>query len=568
MAENTPELNPTEQVVELCAALYGGDNSRLGELAPLVSRRHQEMNRAFASFLQAVEAQGALFEEALTEEIGAVEDHFASYDEALTKIGQFPQQKNLEHLLQAVRDLSQAAVDLRWAMVNYEEKFLAQGPNRFPMVNFLANLAERVNQHGISAKLWNSACERYIHFYEGAIDEIDKSPHKDKAGVTERREAFERIVTLLEDLASRGATALTAEPLQALEGALDALEEAVEAYNASEIGRQPTSSPRANMVIHAARGCLEGRLQLSDLRQLTAAYRAIISDSLFQLASITSKPLSSALLGEEAARMQDALEAMEDALLTLQAYSDGEEIERPEVEEAIELLTAQTDEVNAATRAVNSFNALDGKVLCPHCEAPNAPASRSCQKCNRTLPQMVSDASATSFEVKEGDASPVELDQPVLSEKLVAFLDSLDALHEGKLSSAEFLELLDHTEASIDVAEQRAFSLQVPPLTPDIEDADLQRAKRVLELTEEGLESLRQGLAECRAALVSLRACAEQHTFEQLADAGRAYFLGTQKMFKVGAIALALLNLKDQELASKSQQGTDEAGEEQGYGLS
>src|ERR1017187_9922424 len=130
MEQGTPQ-NPTEQVLELCAAIQSGQASRWAEVAPLVTRRHQEMNRYFDGFLKAIEAEGPAYEQKLEEPISLVEDYFTSYDGALKQIADSIPSRNLKNLAEGAKELRRAALGLRLAMEHYDESFLAMGPNRF-----------------------------------------------------------------------------------------------------------------------------------------------------------------------------------------------------------------------------------------------------------------------------------------------------------------------------------------------------------------------------------------------------------------------------------------------------
>lgn len=536
-------VNPTEQVLEVVQAIQAG-NGDVAQLSELLNQRRREMNKNFANFLAAVEGQGEDFEHNLADEIGGVETHFLEYDEAIKKLATFETEKKAEILKEGAHDLQEAAGRLRLAMQRYEERYLSLGPSQFPMVNYLTNVAAQVVAEKINPALWENACNLYVDFYGKAVAEIDASSYKDKESVVARRAALAELEALLKVFRSEGAKGATPERLQDLSEILVDLEAAVEQFNTEEVGLSPSTSPRANIIIHATRGVLNGKLPSAVLKKLTASYLALVQSSISELQSASHTKTDSMLLSEEVANLLEASEAIEDALLLLRSYSEGQNVSAEEVELALEQLHVNADKVQASNVTLTSFNETAGKTICPGCSTPNDPDSKTCKKCSRALPQMAgSEVQGSSFQLVEGEEPSGETgEELILMSKVKALFDACQSFDAGTLPAAELAVYLEQAHADLAQARRVVGALQVPEIPDDIPEEHRAFIEEANDLGVMGLDTVLEGIALADEGIDKLTNCLEHHTRESLEDGMRTYFLGTQKMLKIAHYMAIFIN--------------------------
>lgn len=533
---DSPETNA---IIELALAVHEGNLDRLPELKQLATRRHQEMEEAAEGFFGEVDQQGEEFFEKFRPIFEEIERAFSAYEAGLVKMLEFEEDSPPEAMDEAARILANASFGIRLYMNHYEEAYLAQGPSKFPAVNMLSNLGEHLRAGRIDIESWKDTIAKQLDIHMKAIEEIDKSEHKNDPFVPERRAAMEEVNQALRELDKLNAASPEdkfAEHLASLSRAFEDLKTAFDNHTDKQFAEGPTDAPNVNWVIHAARGVQAGTYPAHVLKGLATGVLEETQKTLHEIQLAAKSGLEEGMLSQEVARLLEAMEGMEDALSVLVAYSEDQELPREEVDDALSLLEESGNKLAEARDGVKKFNETAGQVSCVQCGASNPLGSKVCEQCQAAIPQLpgsgVYGTAGTSFQVLEGAAQDVTRDA-VMTDVMKALFDKCEAFYNGEMPAEIFLSALEEAEDGIDAAEVELRKFEPPPMPPEANEEEQALAQEFIDLASDALDLLNIGLDECREGIDLMRRAATEEDVELMKEGIRFYYEGTQKMWQV-----------------------------------
>ncbi|MBT9584768.1 hypothetical protein IV102_15600 [bacterium] len=460
----------TQQMIDLCQEIAGGKPDLYPQLEAAANQRHSEMTAVSDRFFSEIESQPEDFQKELSKEIELIERLYEGYGRALEAILGFKADPKPESLLEAAMMLSFASNGLLTAMSGYEQRVLSRGSHKLPLVNLLTNLGVALRKGQTSQEAWQATCTQYKDTYQGAIAEIDNSKHKNDKGVPERKAAFEKLlasIARLEILSKESSAANFDEEIATFSQGQDELNAAIATFNEAAVAG-PTPSRAVNTVLLSARSLLGGGMHPEVLRGLCQQQLEEIQKALAQAKLAAQTPTSSSTIQEEGARIVESMEAIEEALETLLAFSEASD-GKPEVaQEAMKQLEAATLDLHSANNNVQEFNERYGKIVCPSCSTLNVPNNRMCSSCGRQLPQMTG-----SEEFGSGGASSMEISDapdggesgPVMTDVMKRLFDACQEFQSGNLSADEVLAMLDGLDRHIAEARTKIPRFKMPSKT-------------------------------------------------------------------------------------------------------
>lgn len=530
----------TQQLIDLCLDIKAGQMERFPELEALVSQRQDELSKASDQFFAGVDKQPESFQTQFKKQIDLLTQLFEGYDSALEQILRYKAEPKPELLEESVHMLAFASNALPAAMSAYEQAFLAQGGHEYPIINLFTNLSKEVREGRAAIEGWQATCNQYDAYYTEAIREIDNSKHKDGPGVPQRRAALVTITDTLKELAKFGKATPAAQfddRIGTLATAFKDLEQAVDAFN-QDFASRPTPSAAVNFILNTAEHVLDKKVQPRVLRNLCTLQMEKVQKSISDLQMVVKTPNESTVIQEETPRMLEAMELMEESLTTLISFCDGNAKDE-EATAALEDLENATMEIHGATKTVESHNERYGKVICPRCQKPNHPTNKSCESCGGHLPQMAGSevysswGAGASFQVLEGGQSDNSSRDAVMTDVMKALFDACEAFQRGNLPLDDLLAQLDQNQANIQEAKAQLGKLSPPPIPPEATEQERAKAQEFIDVCEDSLDLLQQGVEECEYGIQQIRQGAQEDSAETMADGQRFYYQGCQKMWQV-----------------------------------
>ena len=551
MTQATPaaEMNPTEVVLEVCRAIVAGDNSRAGELAPVVERRRREINQGYAGFIRAIDEQGEKFEQDMADEITAVEHYFTLYDEALKQLEAYIEKPDPNQLGPAADELGSAAEGLRYAMTQYERKYLGTGSSSFTLINFFTNVAKRIKSTNESLSVWEAACDQNINAYKVALEEMEGSPDKNKPHASERREALKNMMSIITEMRAAGPQEEQAEQtgparlfqvdtslLGQLSEQLAAFQEATEAFATAELAQGPTKSLKANAVIRIIQGFLQGRTAPAVYQASVQGYLEQMQQGMVSLKKTAKRPSKNVMIVEELANLLEAMERADEALQALLALADGPVPQDGAANPSLQQLIQAVDKAVASEARIAELHAQASKVVCPFCQHLNEPNNLTCSSCHHALPNL-EERKQSTLQFGEGSGDQI------LTQKTKVLLDACMAFGQGQISAEELAVHLNETERSLAVLRQETAELEAPTIPDDCPEEHIPFLKESIDTCNEGLISMREGMRECKKALDMLRETLSDPSMEDIQEGVRTYFEGTQKILGIARATLAFLHM-------------------------
>ena len=528
----------TQALIDKCLEVAAGDTRAYPELEHMAQARQDALTQASDNFFAGTEKQGAEFQAKFKNEIELIAKYFEGYDAAIEQILSFKADPRPELLDESAHVLAFCSAGLQSAMAAYEQRFLSEGPSKYPLINLFANLGKLVREGKAPIEGWQGTCNQYEVFYAEAIREIDNSKEKNGPGVPARRAALESIVAALQALKALtpGSSAAKFEELtRDLEQGHSNLDAAVDEFNES-ITSSPTPSAAINIILKTADSVLEKKIQPGVLRNLCVPQVERLQKSIGDLQLVVKASNDSTVIQEETPKMLEAMELMEEALTVLIAYCDGT-ASADDAVQALEDLESGTQTVHGARVNVEAHSESYGKVICPACSTPNAPA-KFCAKCGASLPQMAGSdvysswSSTSSFQVLEGDASDSSRDM-VVTDVMKDLFESCDKFLRGKLPIDELMAKLDVSQANIDSAKAELSKLHPPPIPDEVEEEERAKLQEVIDLCADSLELLNQGVEECEYGIRQIRQGAQEENQAMINEGQQFYFQGCQKIWQV-----------------------------------
>lgn len=529
----------TQELIDLCLQIKEGGMDAFPQMEALVSQRQSALTSASDQFFAGVEGQSPEFQEKYKQEIELISKLFEGYDSALEQILRYKAEPKPELLEESMHMLAFASNSLPSAMAAYEQRVLSEGEHEFAIINLFNNLGKAVRDGRAPAEGWAATCDQYLTFYSEAIREIDDSKHKDGPGVPERRKALEKIVSTLEDM-KKLSKASSASQFSSLTDTLAEghreLNDAVHQFNKAWTDT-PTPSAAVNAILNTAKNVLDEKVQPRILRNLCTLQMEKVQKSISDLQMLARTPNESTVIQEETPKMLEAMEVMEEALTTLVSFCDGN-ASKEEATAALDELENSTMQIHGAQQTVETHNQNYGKVICPGCQTPNHPANKTCTNCSRVLPQMAGSevysswGSQTSFQMLEGSEADSSRDT-VMTDVMKDLFETCDKFQRGKLEAEELFAKLDATQANIDQAKRELSKLAPPPIPEEATEEERAKAQEFIDVCEESLELLSQGVEECEYGLQQIREGAQEDSSEKVSEGQRFYYQGCQKMWQV-----------------------------------
>lgn len=536
----------TQQLIDLCFDVAEGKMDLYPQLENATHARQSALTEASDGFFAGVESQSADFQNKYKGDIDLIGKYFETYDSALEQILKHKSEPNKEILEEAAHMLAFCSVGIPRAMSSYEQKLLSEGPHRYPLINIFTNLGKALREKRTSLEAWVGTCKQYDAFYTEALREVNDSKKQDAAGVPERRKALENILSSLQEMekfTQSTSGAKFEEVIQALADGHRDLDEAVASYN-REVTSGPTGAPAINIILNAAEGVLAKQFLPRMLRDLCTQQMEKTQKGISEMQVLVKVPHESSVIQEETPKALEAMEGIEEALTTLIAFCDGQ-AEEKEAREALEDLQSFTKQMLENKSTLDNFGESYGKVLCPHCQTPNAPNTKSCSKCNRMLPQMTGSevygavGTSSSFQALEGESADASRDG-VMTTTMKEIFDACDAFQRDKMSVDDFLALIDDYVHKTAEAKKKLGKYHAPPVPSEATAEERAKAQEFIDLCAEALELLGQGVEECEYGLLQLRQGAEEDDREKLVEGQRFFYEGNQKMWQVRRLDEAL----------------------------
>ncbi len=516
----------TQEIVDLLLVL--ADNpQRKNELQNKAGDRLEEMQRVEDGFFAGVDAQGAEFYQKLRTHIDKVEDQFRAYGDALEAV--------LEENFDAVslaHELAEASQGMRAAMAAYEEAYLSDGPDRYPVVNLFRNVIEGVVGGRMAYTLQSATCDRFQVFYSTAVKELEESKAGERPGIDERKQAYLNILAVVQEL--REVTTLdTLEPLlNRLSEAHALLENVFDTFHRQELAEGPSQSANINALVKAAEGVLEGLYQPSILEAMAQSLLDLTQQNLDSMKNLARNKIESEVVSEELERMIEAVEEIEDTLNFLLDFAQGSVKNVKEVREAIEDLI---DSGNALVESSQIVEDLQ-KVACIQCQMKQEKGSRTCVACGALLPQQAeaqSYGSADStFQVLEGDPTDLNRDE-VMTDVMQELFQACDGFMNGQAKASLLRETIARHLGFARQAQQKLDTLRTPAIPTDMSSEDHAVAEDFVGLAEDALDQLTEGIEQCLSGLSTMDHAVADDDLETLRSGMREYYEGQQRMWQV-----------------------------------
>ena len=518
----------TQQIIDAC---YQGS---FQSLEGLVAARSKAAEGALDSFLGQADEQGEEFLKAHDTSLQRVEDAFEKYQEALRAVRQAGQSQNAEAAQKAATDLALASFSIRSAVVAYEESFLSFGDSRFPLINLLNNLGERVRGGQVPPQVWQSTCQRYGGYYTKAVEEIDNSQERDKPGVPERRKALANLAELFGKLVSLGPADSRnqyEDLIFEVNGCFVDLSEAVETYHTHVFLTGECKSPHINLLIKVARGVLDGKYDKAVLRALTSDMSDDIQGRLNELDRMTKHPLESEVFNDHVAEMLDVVESLDDGLQALIGLANGEQVDQAELQESLDILAESGDVLAEVNKAVAQYNENQSKVTCPGCGSTQEAGLQTCPSCHAPLPQLANPMVTSSIEVHEGGED--DTGDPVMTTVMQELFQKVDDFDQGSITADDFFDYLDGFEQRLEASEHNLRQIHPPEMPEGLDVEQRAISREFITIAEDALSLLDIGLEECREGVANLRHFAETDEQEAKTTGKQLYYEGVQKMWMV-----------------------------------
>jgi len=550
----------TQELIDLCFTVAEGKNDLYPQLEAAVSQRQSALTAANDGFFASVESQSEDFQKKHKMDVDLIGKYFETFDAALEQILKYKAEPKPEYLEESAHMLAFCSNGLPSAMSGYEQKLLSEGPHRYALINLYTNLGKALREKRTSLEAWVGTCKQYDVFYTEALREVNESKKQAAAGVPERRKALENIIKALQEMQTFTPTTSGAKFESEIQDLADGhrdLDEAVQAYN-REITSGPTGAPAINIILNAAEGVLAKQFQTRLLRDLATQQMEKTQAGIKEMTNVVKAPHESSVIQEETPKVLEAMEGIEEALLAVIAFCDDQASEA-ELKQALQDLQDYTKKMLEGKTSLDTHSESYGKILCPHCQTPNAPNTRSCVKCNRVLPQMtgsdVYGQTSSSFQALEGETADTSRDG-VVTTTMKAVFDACEDFQGDKMSLDGFLAVMDDYLNKTEDAKKKLSKYHAPPVPPEATPEESAKAQEFIDLCAEALELLGQGVEECEYGLTQMRAGASEDANDKMVEGQRFFYEGSQKMWQVRRLDEALQKYINDD--SDSASGDDE----------
>ena len=516
----------TQEIVDMCLALSAQPQTKV-DLQYKAQDRLEEMQKVEDGFFAGVDAQGPEFYQKLRPQIEKVEDRFRAYGDALEAL--------LEESFDAVtlaRELANASRGMRVAMSAYEEAYLSEGPDRYPVVNLFRNVITGVLSGRMAPELQGASCDRYQAFYRAAVKEIEDSKAGERPGIDERKQSYLAILEVIEELRQVTEPDSLDPLLSRLSEAHQTLENVFDTFHRQELTEGPSQSSNINALVKAAEGVLEGTYKPAILEAMAQSLLDLTQENLSSMKNLARNKIESEVVGEELERMIEAIEEIEDALVFLLDFAQGASKNREEAREAIEDLIDSGDALVESSRIVEDLQ----KVTCIHCQTKQEKGSRTCISCGAILPQQADEASFgpsdSTFQVLEGDPTDLNRDE-VMTDVMQELLQACDGFMDGSVKAADLRAVIARHSGFAKQAQDKLDAMATPAVPQDVSATDRAVAEDFVGLAEDALGLLTEGIQQCLHGLASMDQAVVADDLETLRSGMREYYEGQQRMWQV-----------------------------------
>lgn len=524
----------TQAIIDACFQLEAKGAEIQQLLEKLVPARNEQAEAALDDFLAQADKQGEGFVQAHDTSLQLVEDAFGNFQDALDAVLDAARDNSQEEAIKAAYGLTAASYGIRSAVVAYEESFLSYGDSRFPLINLLTNLGERVRGGQVAPEAWVNTCQRYAYFYASAIVEIENSEEKDKPGVPERKASLVKLVDSIKGLEKLGPSdshSSYEDLIFSISGCLVDLSEAFETYHTHTFLSGESDSPRINLIIKVAKDTVDGTYDAGVLRLLVTDLTEELKARLEELNRLAENPQDSEILNDSIADMIDTLETMEDGLAALVRLSKGEEVPPEEIQESLDLLLESGDMLKDVNRTVEDYNKASSRVSCLTCGAEQA-AGEACLSCGAPLPQPEATGVESSFQMIEGKED-VEAGETVMTTAMQELVDRTGDFDARRINAEAYSQILDQFSHRIDIADESLSQTEPPAMPEGLSLEDREICMEFITIADDGIALLEVGLEECREGIEHLRDFIETDNKESKDSGLQLYFEGIQKMWLV-----------------------------------
>jgi hypothetical protein len=528
----------TQQLLDVAEAVAKGASERWDELSSLAEQRQKAAAQKHSEYLHQIDLQPADFRSENQAVVHSMDASFRAYGAALDLTLTSVEKKDVSLLVKAAEQLLEAAIALGPEVGAFQEALLAVGGSRFKVVNYFENLSRQYRARNLSPEIWQASCARYAEFYATGLSDLEYV-EPEAAGVSVQRNGFtlaREAVLYLGTLKPEDADAYDTGLAKLSQGSRD-IEGGVVQRVETLISTGPTDVPAANIVINAAEGLMRKKLDAGPLKEAATRYKQLLREDLVDLDNVLAaeKESQESSMAEELPKLKAAMEEMSDCLNGLIQYADDQSMSIEVIDGLLGNFEDAATRLRASTKVIKEYIESSGKLACPHCGASNPPGARSCEKCQRAIPQRVGieghGAQLSSLQVMEGGSSSDEAG-PVMTEGMSRLFGACDDFFKGKVTKEHALDVVSEFDEQTRPMEDRLQPLRLPDFASAL--ATPQEREEALEAQELGQEiygSARDGVASCLQGLKIIREAVEQEDQNLLRSGASAYWEGVQLIF-------------------------------------
>ena len=534
--QSPPVSGETQKLLDIGQEVLQGAEDKLPELQALVASRHSAMSTGRAVFVEQVDARGPAFRAQFSQPIEAVEKVYQTYLENLDELQASTQELDKEELGRGLEAFKETVEEAQRVSNAYEQIVLTSGPSRFPEVNLVTNLVTALHEGAGSEAAFQETGRSYQKFYQAVFDELAAYKETLQPGIAERKAAAAAILKAWDNCLKLNGSSSADSVVEAVDelsrGQLD-METANRTFMSKAFAETPTGSKEANWIIHAAEGFMRKKYPAVFFRSFVVDMLYRTRKALPDLEAASRFPQEDAGLKAGIAEALAATVAVEANLTALDNEAQAEEPSMEQLDSTLHEFEQSIERLLKANAALKETEQNKGQVCCPHCQAYNKPNARSCQKCQRTLPQVASFGGGPSMEIMEGAEGRLGAPQgPVMTKSLKELFELVDAFERKTSTPADVLARLDHYDETLKKAEQALPEYQLPEIPENATPEEHEKAKEFVDLAAETQALVEHGTQLCRKGLDKLRAGVQGDDLGAVSEGLQSYFEGVQEMLK------------------------------------
>lgn len=540
----------TNQILALCQAVLDGGGAE-ADARRAVDERDAALDTSRREFADAVAADLEA-DPAAQQWYPFAQTVLAGYDEYKKALGELRDglKARGKPLESAILALTIATERLFLATDAYEARMVSEGPSRFPMQNYLANMTHLVREGTLSREGYSDILDRTRAYFESCLKEMQNAPESEPPDAIARlMAAFGQCVDAMTEMQrwlQDGDTAHLDRGLTQLEDGQAACETGFAFHRQQKFAAGPTSSAVANAFISAAQQVKAGHYPveafMENVAQLEMHAQRIRKD--FESACQVST--TSATIQEEIPRAMEAFDLHDEAI---EAYRRFLEHKNPaDLDEGNARLIEAMKRLDEAKMTFDSVSEREGKTVCPRCGTLNDPANRVCGQCNAALPRMAG-GEHTSFEIGEGGAVAPGQDY-VLTDNMKRVIEETNKIATGDITPDQYRATLRWMEGVV-AAGETSLAAQPNLVVDHFPEEEREQAAVEKGLVDETKAMLADGLQRMRGSLKEMEEFLADGDQQHLMTGLRAFWDASQQVYQVQRIG--------QMAARAADEGTPEA---------